>query len=699
MEDDITQDPTGDDVVSMRMRNVELAKERVREAEREAAIQLAKDREKRRLVEKSTNHNRNDSTELEYGEEEAEEEERMLEEMTRGYIMDDFEFDLQSKSALPRESDSSGFSGRTWGSSIGSNPTTAGTSLQTLSEAPSLPMLPNQLRPKAPAPLHPPPTAALPPPPATTSTLPFHPPPTIAPPQPPSNRGSVSIMGVRSRRLSGQNHMALKIETIQRPSTSPHQPITDPPSMPPPRVPIGDANSAPPKTAPTFPPMTPSMMVNPPATAMPLGLRRAHSPLPDQSPSETMPSASTASNHALTKTFSQGSDISNAPRSGSPRLTEKRSAGSGILRKNYSSQSLKNRNLSVSSPEGSEVSPSTPLSHNFSSNSLTRKVAPPTIPALPTPTAQTFTLNGLPTGGLYLFDSDIHSPTQPGTPNPILADGPHPLEPCPSESAWRPFWLMRCLYQTLTHPKGGYLTTALFVPRDAWRVKVSKIKGLEEKISSCDLLTAALLKLDQVDTIDADAVLEEMQALEHVLDQVQAALTKKLGSDVGVQGSAALFKDAPAMAGGAEAGTGGQSEASSKQSTNGGKSYLSWRRLRNKNSGIGVASNASTTTAKDSTKEALSMASLPMTTASAVRHPKRDVGLVPFSGPNANYMSALARLFDAAQVLGKVLLFLSLSLHSLCLISSHPSPSLLLRYDQHILTPTFCSLQIKSPAK
>jgi hypothetical protein len=47
------------------------------------------------------------------------------------------------------------------------------------------------------------------------------------------------------------------------------------------------------------------------------------------------------------------------------------------------------------------------------------------------------------------------------------------------------------------------------------------------------------------------------------------------------------------------------------------------------------------------------MASLPMTSLATIRFAKRDIGQVQFSGPNANYMAALARLFDAAQVIGK----------------------------------------------
>ncbi|EOD48948.1 putative mit domain-containing protein [Neofusicoccum parvum UCRNP2] len=145
---------------------------------------------------------------------------------------------------------------------------------------------------------------------------------------------------------------------------------------------------------------------------------------------------------------------------------------------------------------------------------------------------------------MHLFEADIHSPYSPGSPNPLAINAPIPLEPCPESYLLRPFWLMRCFYQTLAHPRGGYLSTKLFIPRDIWNVKGVKIKSVEEKISNCDLLTAALLKLGKVDTLDADAILEEMQALELVLDQVQSNLIKKLGSDVGTGGVSSMFKDA-----------------------------------------------------------------------------------------------------------------------------------------------------------
>jgi hypothetical protein len=320
---------------------------------------------------------------------------------------------------------------------------------------------------------------------------------------------------------------------------------------------------------------------------------------------------------------------------------------------------MKSRNLSVSNlDDGSDASPITPSTHQFSIGLVNKDGTGrlPAMPTLPTPIAASFRdkMNGLPTGGLHLFDIEINAPESPGSPGLKKGGAPVPLEPCPNESLLRPFWLMRALYQTLAHPRGGYLSTKLFVPTDVWKVKGVKIKNLEDKISNCDYLTAALQKLAQVDTCDADAVLDEMQSLESVLEQVQAALTKKLGNEVGVQGSGVLFKDAPY-------GGDGDATASGSKTPNGiGKSSFSWRRLRSKNSTMGMANNySSKTPTLDGPKEGLTMSTLPMTSLPTVRLAKRDLSEAHFSGPHANYMGALARLFDAAQVIGRFIIISS----------------------------------------
>ena len=173
---------------------------------------------------------------------------------------------------------------------------------------------------------------------------------------------------------------------------------------------------------------------------------------------------------------------------------------------------------------------------------------------------------------------------------------------------------------------------------------------MEEKVSNCDLLTAALLKLSQVDTYDADAVLEEMQSLESVLDQVQTSFSKKLGSEVGVHGAMPLFKMFPTSDDAATVDT----LPSKASNGTGSKSYLtSWRKLRSKNSGFGSATPLPSS--KDTSKDNLTMNSLPMTPTPNTQSAKRDVTQLQFNGPNANYMGALARLCDAAQVIGRCL--------------------------------------------
>jgi hypothetical protein len=320
---------------------------------------------------------------------------------------------------------------------------------------------------------------------------------------------------------------------------------------------------------------------------------------------------------------------------------------------------LKQRNLSVSSPDGSDGSVATPMSATFNFGGRKASIAP--LPT-PTPSVPTFNVDGLPSGGMHLFESDIHSPYSPGSPSAAVANAPIPLEPCPESYLLRPFWLMRCFYQTIVHPRGGYLSTKLFIPRDVWGVKGVKLRNVDDKIANCDLLTAALQRLSTVDTLDADAVLEELQAFEVVLDQVQTQLAKKLGNEVGTQGVSVLFKDAytvgvgSAADGNSEKGSHGSQDHAPKSGLSQSKSYLtSWRKLRSKNSAVGLTSMAGAKSAvTEVSKDSLTMATLPMTSLPNIKFAKREIGNVAFEGPNGGYMSSLAKLFDSVQILGKL---------------------------------------------
>ena len=626
-----TYQESTEEAVAKALQRVEMARERVRETEREALI-LANEREKRlrlqlqeeeeEMMRDQQGHHAGDLREDFYdGNNSEEEEERLLEEMTRGYAIEEFAFGTQKRPSVPRQSDSSGLTSRTWHSSTGSNPPTATTILTTVSESTVTSAHSKPSNNPAPAP-----TQALP----------------QLPPQPLSagsqSSANSNSQGVRSRRLSGQNAKQLKIETSK----------ATPPVLAP--ATAGPTQTQP-KTGGYIAQQRQALSAGAAKTAGPFSARHAPSPAPGAGLADAVTSSDTPP---------LPSALSQEARAGSPP------AARPELRKNFSSsslRSLKSRNFSVSNIDDvSDLSPGTPLSNPYGlSGSNTRL---PAMPSLPTPIAVAFKdrIHNASTGGLYLFDVDIHSPREPGSPNPLVADAPVPLEPCPSDAMLRPFWLMRCLYQTLCHPRGGYISNKLFVPRDVWRVKGVKLKNVEDKISSCDYLTAALQKLSQVDSTDADAVLEEMQTLENVLEHVQASLARKLGNEVGVGGASNLFKEA--ASGGATADGGDQAPVVPRSASVSGKSGGGFwsRRLRTKNSSAGLGNTyaggkaggtapvegGGGASARDTV-----VPSLPMTSHPTSRPVKRDVASVQFGGPNANYMAALARLFDAAQTVGE----------------------------------------------
>ncbi|TKA74897.1 hypothetical protein B0A49_07892 [Cryomyces minteri] len=625
--------------------------------EREHRIREAKERARQQLLQRERHYESRMDGKNDDQTSEAADEERMLDDITQDYILNGFNFDLQSKSALPRQSDSSssGYSRSTWESSSNSHRTTAGTSLSTVAEHPLLASRVSQQ-----------PTKLLPPISVPSDLLPLalgparHPPPTGALPTPPSIAVAPST-NVRGRRLSGQNPKQLKIETAM---------------SPPPGVRASMTASAP-KALPSLPKedtargmLEPHRMLEPTSAItgttapedvfkVPGAPASQGNSLSVSQPTSAVNGPSTASTVApatpgLTLGASQDSIIPPISRSDSPHDPQSRFRPQ--IRKNKSSLSLRNKTMSISSPEGSDMSLSagagTPMSSTFSTFQARR--APLTSVGMQpaaTPAMSTFAIDGLAVGGMYLFESDIHSPTTPGSPNPLATNAPVPLEPCPEAYLLRPFWLMRALYQTIAHPRGGYLSTKLFVPRDIWRVKGVKIKAVDEKTSACDLLTAALLKVGSVDDKDADAVLEELQSFEHVMDQVQINLNRKLGSEVGAQGLSSLFRDSGSTTtDSSQQGT--EAPAQKPTTTSHTKSYLSsWRRLRSKSSGVGLGSLSA---GKDVSKEALTMPSLPMTSLPTVHFVKREARNIVCEGPHANYMSALARLFDAVQVLDDI---------------------------------------------
>lgn len=628
-------DDDQDDVVANTMRKVEIAKERVRQTERESAIEFAREKERQRQMSTGGDsqtfgvvYDGNDSDE--------EEEERMLDELTKDYVMSsDYSFGQQSQPAsnATRESNSSGITSRTWHSSMGSNPPTA-TTLSTVTEMPSPapPMAKN-------APPSLPPSQALP---------------KIPPPQP--------SPGVRTRRLSGRNPGQLKIETSQLSQASATAPE------------VATATAATQQRTGSYIVQQRQALSATSTKPGPFSMR-ASSPT-SRGPGIDLDEATSPTSRPTAGAIQEEDEEF---RTDSPSLFRPN------LHSNFSSSSLKalkQRQLSVSNLDDSgDLSPLTPLSQQPTNATISRAGTMPAIP--PTPLITAFRDKSAPgLGGLYLFESEFHlaAPHSPNSLNQWPSEAPLPLEPCPADAMLRPFWLMRALYQTLAHPKGGYLTNRLFIPRDAWKVKGVKLRALEDKMAQCDLLTAALLKLARVDSTDADAVLEEMQSFENILETVQNALSRKLGNEVGTNGISTDKDGEQAM------------PAVPRSASVSGKGAFSWRRLRSKGSAVNLTSaygsksssgnGGNNGTEKDVSSVGVaagsgSIPSLPMVAQPCSRPAKRDVTSVRFDGPYGGYMASLARLFDAAQTVGKFLFVF-------CCIPRLSPPSPLLSYLDNI---------------
>lgn len=560
------------------------------------------------------------------------EEERLLDEITNDYASG-FSFDLSSKSALPRQSDSSGYSRSTWQSSQASaDRATAATSLSTVEEDALSARFSRRLTATPPSvgtvKVEPPPIQA--------------PPPTTALPKLPSMSGN-RLSGVRGRRMSGQsNPKQLRIETStsakpegrKRASTYHHSPSPM----------RGDDEQ---KAA-----LNKDFKFG---TALePTESDTLHDHILTSPPSLDMRSAVSDTTRPQTASVVERGSLDDSP-SELPR-----SARPNLFRKNKSSVSLREREHTVllSSPDDSAPSVATPMSSNFMTFSHKRSQDPLTSQRAKFPSFDANTTMSLQSGGAYLFDTSLSVAQAPTSPrSPTSSTQPIGLEPCPESFLLRPFWLMRSIASTLSHPKGGFVTRRLFVPREVWHTRGVKLKAVEDKVANCDLLTAALGRLAGVDTYDADAVMDELQGFEEVMERVQAALSKKLGSDVGLHGTSGLFKDA---SGGGTSGTNGTQAgdaiagAEKAQKSKEGKGYLnSWRKLRSKSSGTPLNTSQ---VSKSADKEQSTMPSVPMTSFVPVerRGQRKDVRNLTFEGPQKEYMGSLARLFEGVQVLGKL---------------------------------------------
>ncbi|KAI5248812.1 hypothetical protein E4T43_00975 [Aureobasidium subglaciale] len=513
------------------------------------------------------------------------EEERILADITNDYIDHGFNFDIQSKSALPRQSDSSTYSGRTYQSSQVSNRTTAGTSLSTVAEN---------------AVSHHTPTSSF----ATD----------ISKTSPEQSSGAQQIT-TPNRRAVGPNFKQLKIETSRKPTLRSRGYTNTEPKETSDLVGVEDEEDADRRIS-----EVPSLRRVEAALASPYHMRSAAS--------------DTATSMSLGSLPEDGDVLNSSYRSPRPRLFPGR---------NKSSLSLRDTGFLSEETDTAPASPMSAFPGNGEAPPFRRYITPPggSIAITRTDSAS---------GSHHIFESFLNPPNQPPSPGADDSCSPSSLEPCPEPTLLRPFWMLRCIANVLNQPRGGFLSTRLFVPRQIWQNRTVKLKSVEDKIANCDLLTAALGKLSKVDTYDADAVLEELQSFEEVMERVQAVLIRRLGSEVGVQGVSALFKDAPVPIDN----TGTTADVRDPKPN---KSYLSsWRKLRGKNSTGGVTIPLSSSRTD---KEVANMASVPMTSfvpidkRTAHKHTaSKDTNT--FEGPHKEYMNSVSRLCDAAQVLDQV---------------------------------------------
>jgi hypothetical protein len=526
-------------------------------------------------------------------EEEEAEEERILAEITNNYKDHGFNFDIQSKSALPRESDSSTYSNRTRQSSQVSNRTTAGTSLSTVAED-SVSQMPRKEV------LHTP-----------SSSLATD----ISRTSPEQDSGAQQDSTPARRAPNITNFKQLKIETRRPTLRSRGYTNTEPKEA------NGNLTAEDELDPDRRISEVPSLRRVEAALASPYQMRSAAS---DSMRTMSMESLVPDSADLLSSNF----------RSPRPRLMRGRTKSSLSLRDGgFVSEETDTAPASPMSalPSGGEAPP--PFRRHITSNGGVVSIS----------------RTGSASGGHHIFEAFLSSPYQPPSPGADDSCSPSSLEPCPEPTILRPFWMLRCIAGVVNQPRGGFLTTRIFVPRQVWLNRSVKLKGIEDKIANCDLLTAALGKLSKVDTYDADAVLAELQGFEEVMERVQTMLIKRLGSEVGVQGTGALFKDAPVSIDSA-----GTTAESREPKPN--KSYLSsWRKLRGKNTtGTSVTIPISSTRTE---KDVPTMASVPMTDFVSVekrtnRYPTPKES--SFNGPHKEYMSSVSRLCEAAQVLDHI---------------------------------------------
>ncbi|GBC09423.1 hypothetical protein RclHR1_08850006 [Rhizophagus clarus] len=99
-------------------------------------------------------------------------------------------------------------------------------------------------------------------------------------------------------------------------------------------------------------------------------------------------------------------------------------------------------------------------------------------------------------------------------------------EPPPSDLRLKPFWLMKLLERTMT--TGGYLTPKLFIPQYLWLQGHVKLTAIDTKISSCEVVSNCLEKLEKISFNDMDKLSKALEGIDPILEGLQNSLARKL---------------------------------------------------------------------------------------------------------------------------------------------------------------------------
>jgi hypothetical protein len=78
----------------------------------------------------------------------------------------------------------------------------------------------------------------------------------------------------------------------------------------------------------------------------------------------------------------------------------------------------------------------------------------------------------------------------------------------PEDPYHRPYWLMSALVSSMKNQKGAYINARLFVPQAVWMLKNVKLKAVDEKINSINMMTQAVRNVLETSSKDVAGLIQ-----------------------------------------------------------------------------------------------------------------------------------------------------------------------------------------------